>query len=583
MSRLEAVVRSLCEVVINYCEIQSGKKYPIEQSLNLPHSEFIVKLQTILKEAPNTNIRNPLFKYLEFEIRNLKPIIDQSSWSEEESLKVHQHLYYLINNIIHLLNDHQKINTTVELANTEFKIPGLLTGGPLKAQKLSKSGQLLLEKVLTPLGLSETSSNEIVGTCMKELMQEHRSICEQNKKNNEILEEYPNLKPNIESLNKQLEAAKKINISLENEKNLLQNETCKLKDNSKILQEKINGLKSNSSSLKDENFETNKTVKLLEEKNTELTRQLAIKEAQVQQLSKEIDRLNKQRNLNSKQIESLTDINKKISPLEKENGDLKISLHTFDTQTQKLSEEVKEKQAEILELKKLNNQITLMENTNRDLQEKNQQLEIIIQAFNKQIQEKDIQLKDLTQQHEKELHEYKKQIETTNVQIQQGLVDKGNIQQQLEEKLQESKQSLKQSQNQVQQLQENFQKQKKQLDQNHLQINEDSNEIKFLEEQLTALKAYVVDLEEKNSELSELSKELQTNSLAKKDLLNETDNPNNSQKAPRENQQSSFAKRFSFYFMQNPLQLQSILAKATSSPSQNHNKENSQSDGPTFY
>ncbi|MBA4697170.1 MAG: hypothetical protein H2069_07275 [Legionella sp.] len=189
MSRLEAILYGLCEVVIEYCAAQTKKKTAsLEDLLEKPDEEFIEALEHII--APlilNTQTRSSLLEYLVSEIGVLKPLIDkrpinhglspmqnEALWTAPQTHVLRAHLTQLIDILSKLLPLSANESIRVVVSNKEWHIYGLkpttMHMGSARAAKLIKN------KVIAVLGMPWAAKEYVSGTIhqyVNTLMSDH--------------------------------------------------------------------------------------------------------------------------------------------------------------------------------------------------------------------------------------------------------------------------------------------------------------------------------------------------------------------------------------------------------------------------
>ncbi|MDI9817709.1 MULTISPECIES: hypothetical protein [unclassified Legionella] len=251
MSDLQKVIHSLCEVIIGYNETQTGKVYSLEELLKQSDSDFLKSLEAILKDATkNWPIRTGLLNYILFEIKELKPLVEQTHLlTTEEEKKVKENLTDLLVNIKKLLETSKSENVEVKYAGKREEMPGLKLWG------LCNSGQLLKKKLLEPLKLDSDKivehdiTNLVIALISDHLKEIKQPIIE---KQNEVLTETLEtvLKANT-SLTEENLILKKAVAQLTSEKEDLSNKFASSEERCKALQLQLDKLMEENKSLKE--------------------------------------------------------------------------------------------------------------------------------------------------------------------------------------------------------------------------------------------------------------------------------------------------------------------------------------------
>ncbi|CEK11195.1 alanine--tRNA ligase [Legionella hackeliae] len=269
MSRLQTIINSLAQVILDYGVSQRLKTESLKVLLKKPHLEFIEALQTVINDGTKDYVKRlSLLNYLLFEIKQLKPLVDRDiPLREEERLLVQQHLQALIVNIQLLLRTSQSTEVPITYNKKEERIPGFMRG-IMEGYYPCNSGHIIEKAFLKPLQLSDYEP-ATVSSFVEELLKEHQQ---------EIA--IPFLSKENALLTSRIVDLQETNASLVKEKLSLESQK----------QEGINSIEA----LTHENEQLRKTAKTLEGENKEilLTQEAILKEKA--ELEKEVGVLKKE-------------------------------------------------------------------------------------------------------------------------------------------------------------------------------------------------------------------------------------------------------------------------------------------------
>lgn len=161
MSRLQTIVYSIAQVIVEYGELQKVKTEPLKTLLKKSHLDFIEALQTIINDATKVyEDRLSLLNYLLFEIKLLKPLVEQPTLGLEESELIKQELQSFILTIYKLIKTSKSEKISVNYDNEKVEIPGFIRGFT-EGYYPCASGQIIKEKFVKPLLLQDHEESTV--------------------------------------------------------------------------------------------------------------------------------------------------------------------------------------------------------------------------------------------------------------------------------------------------------------------------------------------------------------------------------------------------------------------------------------
>lgn len=232
MSRLQNLVNSLINVIVDYYSSQTYKKLSLDNLLKLSHTDLEKELKDIIDasiKGKGYDRRRPLLEYFLYEITSLKPLVDNPEpLGEIKAQYVHNNLVKLIEITRKLLGMQKNINISVKYNHKTVELMGSKSCQSGRSLKLWLTDYNIFPK-------DDFDSKSFITT----IISEHQALLAQ-----PILirmvKESEEEKAILQEQNKDLHA--KIE-RLEQEKALLQEENTVLKEKSSLLEDSRDNLK----------------------------------------------------------------------------------------------------------------------------------------------------------------------------------------------------------------------------------------------------------------------------------------------------------------------------------------------------
>ena len=169
MSKLQAFVSKIVQIIVSYNQTQTSINYPPESYINKSLPELNQFLHEIITEATRGyETRKPLLEYFLFVVNTIKPLTDQKkSLSESEQQTISDTLPVFLNTLKKLLETSHSQYISVKYNKTIVQVPGFIRGA-LKAYSLCNTGQIISRE------LAESITQTPFENYFKKLILEHQ-------------------------------------------------------------------------------------------------------------------------------------------------------------------------------------------------------------------------------------------------------------------------------------------------------------------------------------------------------------------------------------------------------------------------
>lgn len=254
MSRLQNLINSLIEVIVDYYETQTQKDYSLEALLKMPNEELMSTLQTLINDATKVyKTRSNLLNYFFYEISTLKPVVDAPEpLNEIDCMAIHERLFKLITNIKTLLETSQSSTISVSYDNKSKDIYGFIRGA-MGYWTLCNSGQLIQDKFINVLNLPVDNSVKTLNGFIVTMIDEHQTALQLpllTKENKQLKEENTALREVSTQTQEQVSELQKKIQDLQEQKNILENQLQSLKNEQEKMSDELERLRIENSSLR---------------------------------------------------------------------------------------------------------------------------------------------------------------------------------------------------------------------------------------------------------------------------------------------------------------------------------------------
>ena len=175
MSRLQRLVHSLIQVLVDYNEAKTRSPKVMEQYLKMSHEELMGALDHMIIEATTNSSRGSLLKYFRFVINELKPLIDKiEPLEEKEEDLIKDNLVAIMANCMNLLDLSQSNSITVFFDDRTAELYGFRRSLYFGATAPCESGQVIEKVLLKPFGFSGKESPEKIRAVISLMIDEHK-------------------------------------------------------------------------------------------------------------------------------------------------------------------------------------------------------------------------------------------------------------------------------------------------------------------------------------------------------------------------------------------------------------------------
>lgn len=180
-SRLEQLVNSLSDIILEYCDMPteapsfvllSDKASSTEENLTEQIHQFnkntdLMELIANMENNPHKQHRQSLMEYLFYGIKLLQPIVNnQFPLNERDATNLQKPLVALIDNLRILLNTSKTMSISVA-TNNDARLD-------IYGYNDCNAGRIIRENLFTPLKIPVTAANEDIQQFIKDLFNEHQ-------------------------------------------------------------------------------------------------------------------------------------------------------------------------------------------------------------------------------------------------------------------------------------------------------------------------------------------------------------------------------------------------------------------------
>ncbi|EAR96869.2 hypothetical protein TTHERM_00193610 (macronuclear) [Tetrahymena thermophila SB210] len=438
--------------------------------------------------------------------------------------------------------DNQKLFNVLEIVEKNKEI---FEKVQLLTQEIERLKNLIIEYEEDNKQLQE--KNDLLQKNNKQLTENQQAIEQDIQKKQQSLEQseqrrkelhsaLENLQLQIKELNKQKENAATINLENEIKINQLLEENQRVQTiNDSLFQEKLNFQEEIAKKTLSQNLQLQQIEDLTKEirQRNEMIKQLESDKISMNQQSKQLEIMHLQSTIETEKLGiDLLEGRNQIEQLQQTNSELQLSIEqlndkNFDLQNSKevIINELNVTRETFLQIKSdLTNQISQLQEENRNKNLTIDSLKMENQAFNKQVKDQQLQIqqmnKKITEQEEL-LQKYQLQIATLNVQVQK---EKDNYQLEMQKQqlfqsqVQELAEVNQQLQAKVKDFQSKYQEQILKIQQLELVIQQKNSQISSQLEQIKENQVLYNNLLKNNQEILMFNEELQKNDASKQTI-----------------------------------------------------------------
>ncbi|KAL4497547.1 hypothetical protein ABPG73_020644 [Tetrahymena malaccensis] len=449
----------------------------------------------------------------------------QAQQEDNQNQKDNEKLF----NVLEIVEKNKEIFEKVQLLTKEIeRLKNLIIEYEEDNKQLQEKNDLLQK--------NNKQLNENLQVVEQDLQKKQQSLDLSEQRRKELHSALENMQLQVKELNKQKENVSTINLENEIKINQLLEENQRvLTINDSLFQEKLNFQEEIAKKTLSLNLQLQQIEDLAKEirSRNEVIKQLENDKISMNQQAKQLEILQLQQTIETEKLGiELIEGKNQIEQLQETNKELQLSIEqlnnkNFDLQNSKevIINELNVTRETFLQIKSdLTNQISQLQEENRNKNMTIDQLKIENQSLNQQVKDQQIQIQQINKkisEQEDLLQKYQLQIATLNVQVQK---EKDNYQLEMQKQqlfqgqVQELADINQQLQTKVKDFQSKYQEQILKIQQLELVIQQKNSQIGSQLEQIKENQVVYNNLLKNNQEILKFNEELQKNDASKQTI-----------------------------------------------------------------